>query len=86
MSVEKKEVKKANTRQFTGTIVSNKMDKTVIVKVDRTKMHKLYGKQFVKSMKYKVHDPKNICKVGDTVRFVECRPLSKDKKWRIIGQ
>ena len=71
-------------RAFTGTVVSDKMDKTIVVKVDRTKIHPKYKKRFTISKKYKVHDFENKFKTGDKVRFIECRPLSKDKRWRVL--
>ncbi|PIR47558.1 30S ribosomal protein S17 [Candidatus Uhrbacteria bacterium CG10_big_fil_rev_8_21_14_0_10_50_16] len=71
-------------RRFTGTVVSDRMDKTVVVRVDSPKMHPKYKKRYTTSKKYKVHDEENQCAVGDTVSFVECRPLSKDKRWRIV--
>ena len=73
-------------RELVGTVVSDKMQKTIVVKVDRVKTHSKYGKQFVMSKRYKVHDEKNEYKVGDKVSFVECRPYSKDKCWRVIGK
>jgi len=71
-------------REFTGTVVSDKMVKTIVVKVDRKKMHPKYHKQYSVSKKYKVHDEKGGHHVGEVVRFVETRPLSKDKRWRVI--
>lgn len=71
-------------RKFEGTVVSDKMQKTIVVLVERTKIHPLYSKRYKLSKKYKVHDPKGQYKVGDKVNFVECRPLSKDKRWRAI--
>jgi small subunit ribosomal protein S17 len=71
-------------RTFTGVVVSDKMDKTIVVKITSTKVHPQYHKRFLVSKKYKVHDPKNQFKVGAKVNFVECRPLSKDKKWRVL--
>lgn len=66
-----------------GVVVSNKMDKTVVVKVESLKLHARYQK-FIKSTKsFKAHDENNECKVGDTVEIVETRPLSKDKHWRV---
>ena len=64
----------------TGVVVSDKMDKTVVVRVDRLVKHPLYNKYIKRSVKYKVHDEKNSCKAGDKVQIVECRPLSKDKR------
>ena len=76
--------KNKQLRQLTGTVVSNKMNRTIVVKVDRTKMDKRYKKRFTVSKNYKVDDSKNQFKVGDKVSFVECRPLSKDKRWRVV--
>jgi small subunit ribosomal protein S17 len=71
-------------RKFSGIVVSDKMDKTIVVKVETTKIHKLYQKRFKVSSKFKVHDPKNTYKEGDKVEFRECRPLSKEKRWIVI--
>jgi len=79
----KKEIKKI-TRAFTGIVISDKMDKTIVVKVNRTKVHPKYKKRYTISDHYKVHDEKNQFKAGDKVNFIECRPLSKDKRWRVI--
>lgn len=73
-------------RRFLGVVVSDKMDKTAVVKVERLMAHKRYGKRFRKTVKFKIHDPKNECKAGDKVAFAECRPLSKDKRWRLISK
>ena len=80
----KKELNKI-VRSFTGIVISDKMDKTIVVKVNRTKVHPKYKKRYTISDNYKVHDAKNEFKVGDKVNFVECRPLSKDKRWRVIN-
>lgn len=69
---------------FRGTVVSTAMNKTIVVRVDRVKMHPKYGKQYTVSRRYHVHDEKSVGRVGDQVTFVECRPLSKTKRWRII--
>ena len=71
-------------RNFQGEVVSTKMDKTIIVRIDRVKTHPIYKKQYKSSRRYKVHDAKNQYKVGDLVQFTECRPLSKDKRWRVV--
>jgi len=71
-------------RKFKGTVVSDKMSKTIVVKVDAFKMHPKLKKRYKVSTKYKVHDEKGQFKTGDVVDFVECRPLSKDKKWRVV--
>ena len=66
-----------------GRVVSDKMDKTVVVAVETPRRHPLYRKTIRRAVKYKAHDEKNQCRVGDTVRIVETRPLSKDKRWRV---
>lgn len=71
-------------RRLTGTVTSTAMLKTAVVRVDRRVAHEKYGKYFTLSKKFKVHDPEAKAKVGDTVTFEECRPLSKDKCWRYI--
>jgi len=78
--------KQLNQREFEGTVVKAKMAKTVVVQVDRVKTHAKYKKQYRQSTTFKVHDEKQECKVGDVVRFVETRPLSKDKRWRVIAK
>ncbi len=70
-------------RTQTGVVVSDKMEKTVVVRVDRLVKHPLYNKYIKRSVKYKVHDEQNSCKAGDKVQIVECRPLSKDKRWAL---
>ena len=67
----------------TGVVVSDKMDKTVVVKVDRLVKHPVYNKYIKRSAKYKAHDEENTCKTGDRVLIVEMRPLSKDKRWQV---
>jgi small subunit ribosomal protein S17 len=66
-----------------GVVVSDKMEKTVVVKVDRLVKHSVYSKYIKRSVKYKVHDEMNSSKVGDRVQIIECRPLSKDKRWSL---
>jgi small subunit ribosomal protein S17 len=68
-----------------GYVISDKMDKTVIVQVGSSKAHRLYRKTVRQRSKFKVHDEKNECGVGDLVRIAETRPLSKEKRWRVIG-
>lgn len=82
----KKKEKKIIKRTFTGVVVSDKMAKTIVVRVDRTKIHPRYHKRYTISKNYKVHDEKNQYKIDDKVKFVECRPLSKDKRWRTINK
>lgn len=74
---------KANKRSFVGFVSSDKMDKTVVVAISTKKLHKLYKKYVTRVKKYKAHDELNDAHVGDKVRIVECRPLSKDKCWRV---
>ena len=66
-----------------GTVVSDKMDKTIVVAVEKTKMHPLYRKTYKKVIKYKAHDEKNECKNGDVVRIIASRPFSKEVVWRL---
>jgi small subunit ribosomal protein S17 len=67
-----------------GKVTSDKMTKTVVVKIDRRIAHPVYGKMVNRSKKVKAHDEQNAAKVGDTVRIMETRPLSKDKRWRVV--
>ncbi|MEA1890082.1 MAG: 30S ribosomal protein S17 [Pseudomonadota bacterium] len=71
-------------RSISGVVVSNKMDKTVTVLVERLEKHALYKKYIRKSTKLHAHDESNECNKGDTVQIEECRPLSKSKSWRVI--
>ena len=66
-----------------GVVVSNKMDKSIVVKTERMVRHKLYGKIIRRHAKYMAHDPDNSCSIGDRVLIEECRPLSRRKRWRI---
>lgn len=74
---------RGNRKTQTGVVVSDKMDKTVVVKVDRIVKHPVYNKYIKRSAKYKAHDEVNQCKVGDRVQIIECRPLSKEKCWKV---
>jgi len=78
------EEKKAQRKTRVGSVVSAKMDKSVIVQTERLVPHKLYGKFMRRHVKYMAHDPENSCSVGDRVLIEECRPLSKKKRWRIM--
>ncbi len=71
-------------RTFEGIVVSAKGDKTIVVKVDRVRIHRLYKKRYTVSKRYQVHDERNEFKEGDAVQFIECRPISKHKKWRVV--
>ena len=68
----------------TGIVVSDKMEKTVVVAIERRVPHPIYGKMITRTKRLKVHDEENSAKTGDTVRIVETRPLSKDKRWRLV--
>ena len=67
-----------------GTVLSNKMDKTVVVAVQRNVSHSKYGKTVKTTYKLKAHDEENVCQIGDKVKVMETRPLSKDKRWRLV--
>ena len=67
-----------------GVVVSDKMDKTIVVSVSTRVRHPLYGKIIKRTNKFKAHDEENACGIGDTVRVMETRPLSKDKRWRLV--
>lgn len=71
-------------REWFGNVVSNKMNKTVIVAVERSTIHPVYKKVLRRVTKLKAHDEGNVCKVGDRVKLIETRPISKDKNWRIV--
>lgn len=75
--------KRGMKRQLTGTIVSNKMDKTVVVQVERLVKHRLYQKYIRRRTKFSAHDETSACQVGDKVLITESRPISKTKKWRV---
>ena len=71
-------------RKLTGLVVSDKADKTVVVACDTFKTHRIYKKRFKVTKKYKAHDEKNECKEGDKVIIRECRPISREKRWRVV--
>ena len=68
-----------------GVVRSDKMDKTVVVEVSRRVMHRMYKKYITKRERYKAHDENNKFRVGDTVEIIECRPISRDKRWRVMA-
>ena len=76
-------MERGNRKSRIGVVVSNKMTKTVVVKVERRVADRKYGKIVMKAAKFKAHDERQECKIGDRVRIVETRPLSKDKRWRV---
>ncbi len=77
-------MERGNRKSRVGVVVSNKMTKTVVVKVERRVADSKYGKIIARAEKYKAHDEKQECQPGDKVRMVETRPMSKDKRWRIV--
>ncbi len=76
-------MERGNRKSRIGVVVSNKMAKTVVVKVERRVTDPKYGKIVKRAEKYKAHDENNVCQIGDKVRIVETRPMSKDKRWRV---
>jgi small subunit ribosomal protein S17 len=75
--------RKSKKKTLVGRVVSDKMQKTIVVQIERRKLHPLYKKYITRSKKVKAHDENNECRVGDLVRVVESRPISKDKRWRL---
>ena len=75
---------RAMRKTRTGVVSSDKMDKTIVVTISQQVKHPLYGKIVKRTYKLKAHDENNECGVGDTVKVMECRPLSKDKRWRLV--
>ncbi len=78
------ETTRAFRKTRVGTVISDKMDKTIVVAIEDSVQHKLYKKIVKRTYKLKAHDENNECGVGDTVKVMECRPLSKDKRWRLV--
>ena len=75
---------KSNRKQLIGKVVSNKMDKTIVVEIENLVMHTLYKKSVKRTKKVKSHDERNECSIGDTVKIEESRPLSKEKRYRLV--
>jgi small subunit ribosomal protein S17 len=71
-------------KRLTGVVVSNKMDKTAVVQIEVMKKHDTYSKYIKSNKKYQAHDPQNICQIGDKVKIIETRPLSKMKRWQVL--
>ena len=71
-------------KSLAGTVVSNRMEKTALVLVERLTKHRTYGKYVRRRSKYMVHDPQNKCQIGDKVRIIESRPISKRKRWQVL--
>ena len=84
MSEVIREVERNLRKTKTGVVTSNKMDKSITVNVERKVKHPLYGKFVKKSTKFHAHDEKNECSIGDTVKIMETRPISKTKRWRLV--
>jgi small subunit ribosomal protein S17 len=84
-SVKVAEEATANTRTVTGKVVSDKMDKSITVLIERRIKHPVYGKMIRRSTKLHAHDESNVCKTGDVVTIKECRPLSKTKAWTLVA-
>lgn len=78
-------MERGNRKVRVGTVVSDKMDKTVVVSVETFATHPLYKKKIRKTTKFKAHDENNECGIGDVVKLMETRPLSKDKNWRVVN-
>lgn len=86
MTTETTETTERNRRKTrVGKVVSDRMEKTVVVSIERLVKHETYGRYVRRRTKFKVHDEKNECRIGDVIRFMETRPLSKDKRWRFVG-
>jgi small subunit ribosomal protein S17 len=77
-------VNRASRKVRVGLVVSDKMEKTVVVSIERRVQHPVYGKMVRRTKRFKAHDERNEAKTGDTVRIMETRPLSKDKRWRVV--
>ena len=82
--VNKVEVKRNFRKERIGVVVSNKMQKSIVVEVKRKMMHPKYGKFIMRTKKFVAHDEENTCNIGDTVRIMETRPMSKRKNWRLV--
>jgi len=76
--------KKSGKKEFIGTVKSDKMEKTIVVTIETLTLHPLYKKYIKRSKKVKAHDEKNEAKIGDRVRVIECRPISKEKCWKLV--
>jgi len=83
-AVVEKEEERGRRKIRVGKVVSDKMDKTVVVVIERLVKHPVYKRYVRRRTRFKVHDEKNECKEGDTIRFMETRPLSKEKRWRFV--
>jgi 30S ribosomal protein S17 len=85
MAEQKEKVKaKSGKKEFIGLVKSDKMDKTIVVSIETLALHPLYKKYVKRAKKVKAHDEKNEAKIGDRVRVIECRPISKEKCWKLV--
>ena len=84
-TTEQNATERGTRKTRTGLVVSDKMQKTVVVAIERRVPHPVYGKMVTRTKRVKAHDEENSAKTGDTVRIAETRPLSKDKRWRFVG-
>jgi small subunit ribosomal protein S17 len=75
---------RGSRKSLAGTVVSNKMEKTALILVERLTKHQIYGKYIRRRSKYMAHDPQNKCRIGDKVRIAESRPMSKRKRWQVM--
>ncbi|MGO9409917.1 MAG: 30S ribosomal protein S17 [Spirochaetia bacterium] len=82
---QRPEARKRVEKVLQGIVVSNKMQKTIVVEIHQRKLHRLYKKYLTRTKKVKAHDEKNECGIGETVRVVESRPLSREKRWRLLS-
>jgi small subunit ribosomal protein S17 len=85
MTTATTESARARRKLRVGKVVSDRMDKTIVVSIERLVKHAEYGRYVRRRQKFKVHDEKNECRIGDVVRFMETRPMSKDKRWRFVA-
>jgi small subunit ribosomal protein S17 len=83
-SMDTESRRKSGKKEFVGTVKSDKMMKTIVVAIETMKLHPLYKKYVKRLKKVKAHDEKNDAKIGDRVRVIECRPLSREKRWRLV--
>src|SRR2546429_2154143 len=83
-TTDAQKAQKSRHQQKVGTVVSNKMDKTIVVAVESLKKHRIYKRTYKQTKKFHAHDEQNVCQIGDIVRIEETRPLSKTKRWRLI--
>ncbi len=82
--MEQKQKERNSRKELTGRVVKNQMDKSVVVSVERRQKHNLYGKFITRTSRFKAHDEQNDANIGDLVQLMETRPLSKDKRWRLV--